>query len=322
MKRALFTLSLLAAMIGSVSAMPAVPQIVSIHLNKKGILLGPVSDTWLRKAARTLGVEAVIIRREGDLSEISLRFPRQEQVRRIGSSADLSRWFVDRSCLSDWDRFSDCLNAQRSPADEALYRRLDREFVSRVICEEGRKKDCDPDFIPWAFRWRIPAVMELEADIGKPGGFKNVKEAKRSLHRINALLKRVLHGARFPEGFGEGHSEDEVYYEDRISLPPEGVGEKTEELLRMLQKSGFLYGLENDDTEAIRRLAKGGKRIFYLPPGCAETAVLPGCGTGSVGDIQERQECAEKSRPGWHAVPNNIRLRFDAKGCPRLESLR
>ena len=172
----------------------------------------------------------------------------------------------------------------------------------------------NPDAPGWTLRWDAPYFITLDAEIGSPGGFRTVDEAKEALHRINALLKKVVYGAHFPEDFGEGHSEFEIYYENhRMLPPPKNVGEKMAKLLHMLQRDGYLRGLTKEDIETIGRLAAVYMDVFYVPRGC-ESAVT----------VQPPlPQLAKKfARPGWHAVSKSARLHFDRNGCPHFRFLK
>lgn len=320
------------AVIGSTlfACMLPLAPMASVILNKKGVVLKEVPAAWLEKAAKRFGAESVDVAGKW----VTLRFPLKQVVDKIGTSVDLRPWFKEKSCAMSWDRFHQCNQEGRNGADEKLYRRLDDRFVRRILCQEaccgedtkrdydqktgGRSKKplmCeDPDFLKWDFWWKEPYRMELEAAIGTPGGFENLKAAKASLHRINALLNKVLPGARFPEDFGEGRSEFEVYYENHRTLsPPKNIGGKMAKLLRMLQKEGYLRGLTKADIETIGRLAAVYKDVFYVPRGC-ESAItirppLP-------------RLAQEIAKPGWHSVYKSARLDLDRNGCPHFKFMK
>ncbi len=333
MKRIVIVFLLTAAVGSALFAWEPIALMVSVALNKKGVVLKKVPKGWFDEVAKKLGAER-IWQWEGKVVGITLQFPLEETVRKIGTSVDLGPWFKEKSCVKSWDRFYRCNQEGRNGADEKLYRRLDDRFVRKILCQEeccgedtkrdydqktgGRSKKplmCeDPNFLKWDFWWKEPYRMELEAAIGTPGGFENLKAAKASLHRINALLDTVLPGAHFPEDFGEGRSEFEVYYENHRTLPPpKNIGKKMAELLRMLQKVGYLRGLTKADTETIGRLTAVYKEVFYMPRGC-ESAI-----TIHPPSSRLFQEIA---KPGWHAVSMNTRLDFDRNGCPHIEFLK
>ncbi len=327
---------LLTAAVGSAlfACMPLTPMALVI-LNKKGVVLKAVPSARLEKAAKEFGAESI----EAAGKRVTFRFPLKQVVDKIGTAVDLRPWFKEKSCVKSWDRFHQCLKEGKNPADEKLYIKLDREFVAKVICqdeeccddEEGKSgkergntsqkmrngsKDAlewckNPDAPGWTLRWDAPYFITLDAEIGSPGGFRTVDEAKEALHRINTLLNKVLPGARFPEDFGEGRSEFEVYYENhRMLPPPKKIGKKMVELLRMLQKEGYLLGLTKADLKTIGRLAAVYKEVFYVPRGC-ESAI-----TISPPSPRRVQEIA---KPGWHALSMSARLDFDSNRCPHIE---
>jgi len=322
------------ALFGSVPLAPT----EGIALNKPGVLLKRVPEWWFDKAAKKLGA-ARIRQWGGEGKGIALRFPLEKTVCKVGTSIDLRPWFKNKSCAMNWDNFHRCASEGKNDTDLKLQAKLDREFVAKVICRDESQEDAqpddgahlldqekrgktgkpmpceDPDFLKWTFYWKAPFFMTLDAAINKtPAGFKDLASAKASLHRINALLERVLHGARFPEDFGEGRSEFEVYHESSCPPPtPTQIDEKTLELLRMLQEAGYLRGMNTEDLEAIGRLAGVGKTVFYVPRGCDSVVTIR----------PPRPSSAHKvAMPGWHATSNNARIRFDQGGCPHLEFLK
>ena len=289
----------------TVWACPPIPGRLDIYLNKEGVRVQTPPAAWLERARKALRLERVTVTTERQIPHIAVAVRPLRRVRRIATTADLHPFFAEKACLRDWDRFNDCMNRRVNGKDERLYRKIDREFVSKIICQRG----CiDPSFLKWRFHWRAPALLQLEADIGGPGAFKTVEEAKRSLHKINALLKKTLYGARFPEAYGEGRSADERYSQEEVTLVPPGLGGRLFLLLGRLRKAGYLQGLCNRDMRAVRRLAGGGKALFYLPPECPAKK-LPAGG-------------AKRAKPGWHAVSNASRIRFDGRRCPHVTILR
>ena len=314
------------------ACLPLAPM-ATVALNKKGAVLKKVPKVWLEKAARKLGAQN-IGQWEGKVNGITLRFSLKEAVRKIGTSLDLRPWFTDKECVQSWSRFNKCSQSRNDRGDEILYRRLDDRFVRKILCQEeccgedtkrnydqkNRERSkkplmCeDPDFLKWDFWWKKPYRMELEAAIGTPGGFENLKAAKASLHRINTLLNKVLPGARFPEDFGEGRSEFEVYYENHRTLPPpRNIGDKMAQLLCMLQKEGYLKGLTDADIETIGRLAAGGKEVFFVPRGCEPAGAI---------QLPQPQFAQKVAKPGWHAVSISARLDWDRNGCPHFKFLK
>ena len=305
-------------------ACPPVVDRCDIYLNKKGVTLKTVPAPWLEKVRKKLKVDEIVVSVQMGIPYIALLKKAEHRVRRITTTADLRPWFVEKSCLRNWERFNECMNERRNPADEALYHKLDRQFVARLICEEGSETPCDPDFAKWAFHWRAPAFMELEADIGEPGAFQSIEEAKKSLHKINALLKKVLYGAHFPETYGEGSSEYEIYAEESVTIFPKGFGTALAKLLRKLKGAGYLKGLEGRDVDTIEKLAKGGKTLFYLPAECDAAAAVPECAEALRfrTEFKGKSLCDEATKPGWHATSNGNHLRFDRRRCPHITILR
>jgi len=195
----------------------------------------------------------------------------------IKTSIDLSPWFANRECAKSWKSFHRCMNEKRNEKDEMLYRRLDRMFVSRILCQEGQK--CESDFLRWEFHWYSPHFMELQTYIGK-GGFVSVKEAKKSLAHINALLKKVLYGAKFPESLDESRDES-LYYETKVLI--NDYRKHLIKLLVKLKKLHLVTGLQKSDIEHIGSLAHPGGFILYIPSGCPSP--YPRGGSGKWIDV-------------------------------------
>ncbi|WP_457596906.1 hypothetical protein [Hydrogenimonas sp.] len=267
----------------------------SLYLNKEGVRYRPVSPAWLEKVRQRVGADEVTISYDGRVVHITVVKRPREAVRRIATSLDLRTWFVDKACIRDWEAFHDCLNRQSEPADEALYRRLERDFVAKVTCRKGCENE---SWRMWRLRWVAPAFMSLEADIGE-GGFASLDAAKESLQNINALLKKSLYGARFPEGFGEGRTEYEVFSLDSVTVASFDFGHALRRLLWRLKNDGYLEGIGSRDIEAIEKRAAGGKIVYYIPAHCA----------------------GEELR-GWYATSNNVHIRFDRRLCPRIRVTR
>ncbi len=125
-----------------------------------------------------------------------------------------------------------------------------------------------------------------------------MRAARKSLHVINSLLKKTLYGARFPENFGEGRSEHEVFSLHRVRLQSD-FGKAVRRILLDLVESGFLKGLSKRDIAAIAQNAKGGKIVYY-----------------------RSLRCFDGQQEGWFAISNAARVRFDPQKCPRFEILR
>jgi len=332
----------------SAGACPPVFSGVSVIFNKKGVVLDKPPKNRIEKMRRKLGLESIEI--DERTPSISVTAPHEEKVLEISSSVDLRPWFKKPECGHNWESFDRCLQKGLNREDESLYRHLDREFYSKVICQEnGLDPEMDRDLLPqgsqrarsakelaascldpnlpkWELRWPRPWYFTLRTKgIGKEGGFASAQEAQKSLHRINRLLSRVLPKARFPENPSE-NSDMNVYA--RITRPVyhHDVGPGLMSLLRIMSEEGFLKGLTSMDLEAINRLAKGGRSIYYLPPECPKEGAIPECfrvqerGSGYLKNMCVERK--EKMQPGWHATSNGNRLTIGPEGCPVVEALR
>ncbi|WP_353661711.1 hypothetical protein [Hydrogenimonas sp. SS33] len=318
--RALLVLAALAAWALSC---PPRPGIVDIYLNKPDVHLRSVPAPWLDKVRRSLGADEVRIGTKRGIVHIVLSQKAEERLQRIATAVDLRPWFTDKACAKSWESFHRCMDEKRNETDERLYIRLDREFVSKILCEEGQPCE-NPDFAKWELHWRAPWYITLEAPIGGEGEFKSATEARKSLDAVNALLKKVLYGARFPENYGEGESEYEVYAENRVRVIPKDFGPKAARLLTKLKRARYLRGLPDRDIETVGKLAAGGKTVFYLPKRCPAAEAVPECAEAHrlAGAFGPGSLCAEATKPGWHATSNGNTVRFDEKRCPRVTVLR
>ncbi len=269
---------------------------VTVWLNRPGVELRSVPAAWLEKVRKKLGADELRVGTDSGIIRIDLIKQPEEKAQKITTTADLRTWFIEKECLKGWESFGRCLNENRNRADEVLYHHLEKEFVSNVQCRERCE---DPSFKKWRFQWVAPAYMELQADIGTKGGFDTLEDAKKSLHRINGLLKKVLYGARFPEGFGEGRTEYETFAVDMVQVRNFDFKHGNRRLLWRLKEAGYLHGIDGGDIDAMEKSAKPGYMIYYIPPEC----------TG--GDIS-----------GWYAVYNSAHIRFDRRYCPRIRILR
>ncbi|WP_456451488.1 hypothetical protein [Hydrogenimonas sp.] len=277
-------------------ATPALTDRVTVWLNKPGVQLRTVPVAWLQRLREKLGARELRTGIEMGVVRLEIRQPPRTVVHRIQTSVDLSTWFVDKGCLKSWDDFHACLNREEGSPDETLYRRLERDFVAKVQCQEACE---EPSFPKWRLRWVAPAHMVLEADIGGDGGFRDLDAAKESLRAVNGLLKKVLYGARFPEDYGEGRTPFEVFALDSATVQNFDFKHAVRRLLWRLKEAGYLRGVTGRDIDAIEKLAKPGKAVYYIPGRC----------TGG-------------SMEGWYAVSNGSRIRFDTHYCPRVRVLR
>jgi hypothetical protein len=265
-----------------------------VFLNKPDVMLKPVPQKIVHSLQSQIDADEVVIGREGGIVSISIVKKPRYKVTSLSSSVDLLPWFKNKKCAQSWEDFHQCMNNKRSPDDEKLYQKLDREFVAKVICEEGSACE-DPDFSKWRLRWLIPAKIVLEADIGK-GGFETLESAKKSLHAINALLKKVLYGAHFPESFEESEG-DAILSINEVPVQPYDFQKSMLHVLERLKETGYLKGMPKGDMQAVARLAQGGRKIYFVPKGCGE-------------------------KSGWNCVSNASRIRFDDRLCPHIELLK
>ncbi len=286
---------LVACWIQSALAMPTVMGIVYICINKPGTKLKEPPGAWIERERNAIGVDELSIS-AGKVPSVFLRKRPRRAVTRISATADLRPWFKNRDCIKSWETFHSCLNREVNPEDERFYRDLDRKFYARIICQNGCEND---DFLKWRIRWPSPALVTLEADIGKPGGFTSLEAARTSLAQINALLKKVVYGARFPEDFGEAKTDLEAFAINKSMILDNDFRDKISRLLADLTAAGYLVGLDASEISTISALAGNSNIVFYVPA-----------------------SCPSRHKPGWNSEPNNVRIGFDRDGCPRLQVLR
>ncbi len=296
---------------------------VTLWLNKPGVRLS--ANASERLGAWREKFPNLEVHLEKDPSGVSRIFLRSRSVERpvaIRSSVDLRPWFEERSCLLNWDLFHECLSERRNPRDEKLYRKLDRQFVSKVICEEGHR--CiDPTFPRWSLHWSAPALITIEAEIGK-GGFATLDAAKESLHRINALLKKVLYGARFPERKGEGRSMAERFEIQKVRSRSDDFAKPLKVLLERLSGSGALTGLSDSEIERIAALARGGATIYYRAKGCPDEGNPE---DRHLVEVREENKTVfrqiETDAPtGWRSLRAMASVSFDEKRCPHFSIMK
>ena len=293
----------------------------NVYLNKKGVTLKTVPSSLLEKIKKDSRVKDIELSVYMGIPNVILHQSVKTRVLGISTVVDLSQWFIESSCLKSWESFNSCMSERKNSADESLHRKLEQQFVSKILC---REKCENPDFAKWVFHWRSPAFMELETNIGSGEGFESVQEAKKSLHNINALLKKVLYGARFPESYDEGHSEYEVYSQNTRIIAPKDSGKVMAKLLKLFKKEDYLHGLNDNDIESIKKLAKGGRSVFYLPSDCPFAEAVPQCSSAHLfqqGD-KHRDWCNEATKPGWHSICSGSRIIFDRQHCPHVTLLR
>ncbi len=267
----------------------------AVYLNKPGIMMKPIPQEMIEALHSQTRADRIIVQKQDTVMRIVIvKKPRYKAVS-LSSSVDLLSWFKDKKCVRSWERFHRCMNQKQNPDDERLYRKLDREFVARVICEE--RSTCeDPDFSRWRLRWDAPAHIVLETDIGN-GGFTTTEAAKKSLHRINVLLKRVLYGARFPESVSESTA-DAYFLVNEVPVQKYDFKKSLKVVLKKLKERGYLHGIDRNDIHRLSKLAEKGKLLYFVAEKC------------------------DRGGKGWQQVSNSVRIRFDDKRCPSVEILR
>ncbi len=283
--------------IGALFPCPPIFKFTSVFFNRPGIQVKTPPAVWEKAMAKSLSLDSVYILRSQGVFYLRISKAPEKKIVRISTSVDLSPWFKNRDCARTWEKFYNCMNQRKNPGDEKLYQKIDREFYSKLICQE----ECpDPTFVLWEAHWYSPAYITISADIGK-GGFKTVEEAKESLHRINLLLKKVIYGAKFPEDYGEGTSPEEVFsMETRMVLDEKLIKRAVRELLLAMERDGYLSGLSREEIEKISSLSFPGRQVIYLPEGCPAPYDL---------------------RAGWVSLYNSDRVKFGEK-CPMITVLK
>ncbi len=283
--------------IGVLLSCPPIFKYTSVLFNRPGIEVKTPPAMWEKAMAKKLGLDSVYILRSQGVFYLRISGTPGKKPVRISTSVDLSPWFKNRDCARTWDEFHRCMNQRKNPQDEKLYRKIDREFYSKLICQE---KCPDPTFALWEAHWYSPTYITISAEIGE-GGFKTVEEARESLHRINYLLKKVVYGPRFPEGYGEGTSPEEIFtIETRMVLNEKLIKKAVKEILLAMKRDGYLSGLSREEIEKISSLSAPGNKVIYLPEGCPAPYDL---------------------KPGWISLYNSVRVKFGEK-CPRITVLK
>jgi len=253
---------------------------VTICLNKPGTKFDLPAD--LGALAKKIGAQRITY-----IKDPIPCFVIAKDVREIVTRLDLSPWFKNPSCVHTWEDFHRCANQNLDPEDVALVRKIDREFVAKVICQEGSECPC-PETMGWRLRWVAPVRMELATRVGED--FTTKEEAMSALAHINEILKKVVYGAEFSYG-----GTPELYEERPVwrGVDFEGVVERF-----LMELSP--HGMEPRDREAIASMAVGGRNIFYLPPTCG----LEG---------SERSTIVER-KGAWVAVEGAVRFTLESNG--------
>ncbi len=271
-----------------------------IYLNKPGVELKSVPETWIYTWKKKLKLDDLRIGVEDEIPFIHLKKDFEKKVVRISTSVDLSPWFKNKECSRTWNSFHDCMSKGKNPEDERLYQKIDREFYSKLICQTGCE---DEDFLKWEVHWYSPTYISLSAPVGEEGGFKSLEEAKASLRKINLLLKGVVYGARFPEDYGEGRSPDEVFSLEEVPLMNYDYSSAIRLLLKALVRDGFLSGLSPDDIRRISEIYRAGRVVLFVGENCP---LPPG---------------TEKGDNGWISL-YMTEIEFKGTSCPSIKILK
>jgi len=280
---------------------PLILKFSVIYLNKPGIKFKTVPNTWVYRQKEELNLDELKISVKDGVPFIYLRKDYEKKIIRITTSVDFSRWFKNKECSKTWNTFYDCMNKKKNPEDEKLYQKIDREFYSELICQNGCE---DEDFLKWEVHWYSPAYISITAPIGEKGGFKNLKEAKASLKRINSLLKSVVYGARFPEDYGESSNPNEVFSLEKEPQLNFDYSTAVRKILNTLIRDGFICGLFPVDVKRISKISRAGRIILFLGKNCS---LPPG---------------AEKEGDGWYSFYNTAKIEFKGTDCPSIKILK
>ena len=262
---------------------------VTLCLNKPGVHYELPAD--LDKVAKEIGVHHITYTKE-PLPCFTLH----KQIKKIISVLDLSAFFKEISASESWDAYYRRRQRRANQHDEQLLIKLDREFVARVICQEG--SDCPyPETMGWSLRWISPARIELSTVIGED--FRHEDEARQALRRINQLLKEVVYGAEFPTGYGQ-----KGFYEEQPIWRSVDLREAAHKFLHLLHPRG----MSKSEVDAIASMALGGRTILYLPEKCHM-------------DKHMRWSVAQRAQQ-WVALKGAISIELRPNGCIWWQQLR
>lgn len=295
-RKKLFIFSLLLLFRPEFSLPPRI-NLLYLYLNKPGVKVKEPNPRRLLKLTRAYHLHELNFAESDGVKILRIKKALIQKIWRISTSVDLSPYFKNKNCIKNWEIFHQCLSQRLNPEDEKLYQKLDRFFYSKLICQSSCP---DPTFPLWEVHWYAPAFITISASIGQKG-FKNITEAKKSLSRINSLLKEVIYGARFPENYGEGKTPYEVFV---LETTPEKIydfSQTLKEILLQLIKEKFIEGLSEEDLQKICQLGKGGNLILFIPKEC---------------------RLKEKNGKDWVSFPNSVRISFDKRKCPKIEIIR
>ncbi|BCD67356.1 hypothetical protein [Nitratiruptor sp. YY09-18] len=239
------------------------PDRVVICFNKASIQIAPGINQYKKELEKDLKGGTVTIVRNGSVTCIHIKKRPQRYITEIVTTLDLSAWFEKKECIRSWEAFYECMNKKRNSKDEKLYQKLDRNFVAKIICQEGQ--ECDLSFLRWELHWNTPGYMQLKTVIG-PGGFASKEKARKSLAKINNLLKKVLYGARFPQNADENY-DGSTYYENH-KVAQYDFKKTVANLLQKMQHYKIISGIDQNDIKQLISLSIPGANILYLPRGC------------------------------------------------------
>ncbi|WP_281951625.1 hypothetical protein [Nitrosophilus kaiyonis] len=296
---------------------PPLMDRIDIYFNKPGITTIKEQKDNLKEIANNIGFKNIDFLYE-NIPQLHIMLYSKKYVNKIYTSIDLSPWFKNKKCIKSWETFHECMNKKENYEDEILYRKLDQQFVSKIICQKG----CDDiNFVKWHLKWISPSNIALETDIDAKGDFKNIQEAKKTLAKINELLKKVVYGAKFPENYDEIKNKNETYFENSITIIDKNISKKIKNLLNYLIKQKIIKGLQKNDLKEIANLSKGGKMIFYLSKECDPKNIAPLC-FSKLQFPNKKSICEKKTKTGWHSISNGNKIDFDSKKCPKIEFLK
>lgn len=272
---------------------PRFTGISKIFLNKPGIKLKTPSYDWIVNEKAKVGLDTLGIESKDEIPVIVIGKRPKRKIVRITSSVGLSKWFQNRECLKTWDSFHRCINKHQNPEDVKLYRQIEREFYSKLICQRGCE---DNSFLKWTAHWYSPAYMTISAPIGEKGGFKTLKDAKQSLRKINHLLKKVVYGAKFPEDYGEGRSDMDLFSTDERPVVNADYSKAVSNLLNELAKGRFITGLSSKDIKKISVASKAGRAVLFVGTGCPSNPTI--------------------KQKGWIGLDTPVWVDFRSPVCP------
>jgi len=271
------------------SAMPQLPNRITIILNKNGISLKDIP--------KYTKIDDI------DVSSYKNTIFLKSNTSTLTSTLDLRRFIHSKECIKDWES---CNNNRK---DEMLMVRLNEFYRDIGNCEEDDPSEnicpkVDKDIRKWRVFWERSWLFRANADICQDNEFcfLSNKDAIDTLKKINAILHKHHIDASFPTNY----LHNKRYSHLTLSFFPDAKY-KVKEVLTKLKKDGYLIGLSSRDINQISSIAKGGKAILYIPKKC-----LP---------LKDPYRFTPL-KSGWNAIDNNARISFDSNGCPRFQALK